>query len=676
MSAILVLIGIALLMASGLPSLYKGRKQKAEGRSDPLLQNGGRSEALLPSAFCFLLSALLMILGAIVGLAGCVIGLLAAPAEVTLPWLVPGGALHLRVDALSAFFAAPVFLLAGAGGLYAERYWPAARGRAAYVRAFFGLMTGALALVMTAANTLLFLAAWEIVAAASFFLIATEHEEAEARRAGWIYLASSHVATLSLFGVVALLHALTRGWAFTPLAAGTAALPVGRALFCLALIAFGIKAGVMPLHVWLPGAHAAAPSHVSAVMSGVAIKMGIYGLFRVLSLFDAVPSAFGVTLLLAGIASSILGVAFALAQHDLKRLLAYHSIENIGIIVTGLGIGLVAQAHGQPLIALLGYAGALLHVWNHGLFKALLFLSAGAAIHAVHTREIDRMGGLGKLMPWTSAAFLAGAVAITGLPPLNGFVSEWLLYVAGFMSNTTPARGGPILLLILVVPALALTGALALACFVKAFGVVFLGAPRSADAARASEVPRTMRLAMLPLVLGCAAIGLLPASLVPLLGRVIRVAVPRLAQPRSLLPFLQPVQTTALAVAAVAAIAVLSLIAATRRAATAGTWDCGYAQPTPRMQYTASSVARGLVGFFSWAMPPVVHEPRPFPLFPAAASFESHVPDTALDRALLPSLRGIRWLLGFARYFQQGRVQLYLLYLVATLVALLAWSAR
>ncbi len=529
---------------------------------------------------------------------------------------------------------------------------------------------------MTAANTLLFVAAWEIVAGASFFLIATEHEDAEARRAGWIYLASSHVATLALFAAVTLLHALTRTWAFTPLASGTAALPAGRALFWIAVSAFGIKAGVMPLHVWLPGAHAAAPSHVSAVMSGVVIKMGIYGLVRLLSLFNVIPSAFGVTILLAGIASSILGVAFALAQHDLKRLLAYHSIENVGIIVTGLGIGVIAQTHGQPFIALLGYAGALLHVWNHGLFKALLFLSAGAAIHAVHTREMDRMGGLGRFMPWTSAAFLTGAVAITGLPPLNGFVSEWLLYVAGFTSNMTSTRGGPILLLILVVPALALTGALALACFVKAFGVVFLGSPRTADAANASEAPATMRLAMLPLVLGCAAIGLLPSSFVPLLGRVIAVAAPRLVQPRNLLAVLHPIQTAALIIAAVAAIAILVVIAATRRSATAITWDCGYAQPTPRMQYTASSVARTLVGFFSWAMPPVVHEPRPFPLFPAAASFESHVPDTVLDRALLPSLRAIQWFLGFARYFQRGRVQLYLLYLGVTLVVLLAWSAR
>ena len=650
MSAILVLIGVALCMASGLPSITPRR---ASGATTPLLVAGG-----------------------VTGLIGAVLGLVAGPTNLSLPWHVPGGALFIRVDALSAFFAAPVFLLAGAGGLYAERYWPAARMRAGYVRTFFGVMTGALALVMCAANTILFLAAWEIVAVTSFFLIATEHEQAESRSAAWIYLAASHVATLALFAIIALLHTVTRTWAFVPLPAGIGLLPVGRALFWLAFIAFGTKAGLMPLHIWLPGAHAAAPSHVSALMSGAAIKMGVYGLVRVLSLFDAVPAGFGTTLLLAGIASSILGVAFALAQHDLKRLLAYHSIENIGIIVTGLGIGVLAQAQHAPLIALVGYAGALLHVWNHGLFKSLLFLSAGAAIHGVHGREIDRMGGLARRMPWTAAGFLIGAVAITGLPPLNGFVSEWLLYVAGFMSITQVPRGGPALILILVVPALALTGALALACFVKAFGTVFLGAPRSTAAAEAREVPAAMRVAMVPLVLGCTAIGLFPLFFVPLLGRAVHCAAPRLSSPAAMAALLQPVQTSALIVMGVALVAVLTLLAATRRAATALTWDCGYAAPTARMQYTASSVARGLVGFFAWAMPPVVHAPRAFPLFPSTAAFESHVPDTVLDRALLPVLRGVRWVLGFARYIQHGRMQLYLLYLGITLVVLLAWSAR
>lgn len=650
MSAILVLAGAVACIASGLPTRI-GRRAN-------------------------IVTTPLIVAGAVTGLLGSVLGLLEPTTALALPWNIPGGAVALRVDALSAFFAAPVFLLAGAGGLYAERYWPIEHLRGDHVRIFFGIMTGALALAMCAANTILFLAAWEIVAVSSFFLIATEHEQAESRSAAWIYVAASHVATLALFAIITLLHASTRTWAFVPLPAGAGSLAEGRALLWLALIAFGIKAGLMPMHIWLPGAHAAAPSHVSAVMSGVAIKMGIYGLVRVLSLFDTVPSWFGTTLLLAGIVSSILGVAFALAQHDLKRLLAYHSIENIGIIVIGLGIGVVAQAHGEPLLALLGYAGALLHVWNHGLFKALLFLSAGAAIHAVHSREIDRMGGLARRMPWTAIAFLIGAAAITGLPPLNGFVSEWLLYVAGFTSLTRAANGGSALLLILVVPALALTGALALACFVKAFGVVFLGVPRSAAAMDAREASGAMRGAMLPLVLACIAIGMLPTLFAPVLARAVAGATSRLAAPVALPALLQPIQTSALVVAGVAALAVLMLLVATRRAATALTWDCGYAQPTARMQYTASSLARELVGLFAWAMPPAVHRPGALNRFPSEATFESHVPDMVLDRALLPALRGARWALGFVRFIQHGRMQLYLVYLGVTLVVLLAWSAR
>ncbi|HSP17394.1 MAG TPA: proton-conducting transporter membrane subunit [Thermoanaerobaculia bacterium] len=649
MSALLVLAGVVLCMLSGFPSLA-GRR--AVWTAAPLI-----------------------ILGAIAGLAGCALGLIEPSRELALPWLIPGGAFHVRVDALSAFFAAPVFLLSAVGGLYAERYWPASQPRAGYLRAFFGLMTGSLALMMTAVNTILFIAAWEIVAAAAFFLVVTEHEKSEVRRAGWIYLAASHIATLALFAIVALLHSLTHSWSFVPLPFGAAAMPAGRAVFWLALIAFGIKAGLMPFHVWLPGAHAAAPSHVSAVLSGVVIKMGIYGLVRVLSLYDVIPDSFGVTILLAGIVSSIFGVAFALAQHDLKRLLAYHSIENIGIIVTGLGIGILAQSHGLTALAILGYGGALLHVWNHSLFKALLFLSAGAAVHAVHTREIDRMGGLGRAMPWTAAAFLTGAAAISGLPPLNGFVSEWLLYVAGFSTMTTPSAAGAPLLIILAVPALALTGALALACFVKAFGAVFLGAPRTAEATSAHETSLAMRLAMLPLALACIAIGLLPATIAPLLGRAIRTAAPHIARTGSLVTYLQPVQNMALIFVSVAVLASMLLIAATRRARRALTWDCGYLDPTSRMQYTSSSFARGLVAFFAWAMPPEVHGPRSLPLFPSEAKFESHVPDTVLDRALLPALRGGQWLLGFARFIQSGRVQLYLLYVGVTLLALLAWSA-
>jgi hydrogenase-4 component B len=646
MSAQLVMAGALLFIASGLVALVRGARKAA---------------------------AAVHVVGAITGLTGCALAFRGAAQTLTLPWAIPAGAIGIRLDALSAFFAAPVFLLAGAGAIYAEAYWPSSQTRSGYVRCFFGVLSGALALVMTADNTIFFLAAWEVVAMASFFLVGTDTEDAAARNASWLYLAASHVAMLALFAAVTLLHSMTGTWQFTPLSGNAAATPEGHALFWLIVIAGGIKAGAMPFHVWLPSAHAAAPSHVSALMSGAVIKMGIYGLVRTLSLFPTTPAWMGGTLLALGIVSSVLGVAFALAQHDLKRLLAYHSIENIGIILIGIGAGLTARAHGATVIAFLALAGGLLHVWNHGLFKALLFLGSGAAIHATHTREIEQMGGLARRMPWIAAGFLLGAIAICGLPPLNGFMSEWLLYLASLSSVSQLHAAWTWLLLVLVAPALALTGALAVACFIKAFGAVFLGVPRSARAAGATEAPWMMRFALLPLAGGCVVIGLAPTLVAPILAPAVADASGVGGSVISSFAALQPITIT---IALLITVATIALLARARRAPRGLTWDCGYAAPSPRMQYTASSFARGLAALFAWAMPPVVEAPRPFSLFPARAHFATEVPDTVLDRAILPTLRGTRRLFALARYVQSGRVQIYLLYVGAALLALLMWSFR
>jgi len=646
MSALLVMIGALLFVAGGLVALIRRATKVA---------------------------AAIHVIGAIAGLTGCVLAFRGAVHVLTVPWAIPGAAIAIRLDALSAFFVAPVFLLAGAGAIYAEAYWPSSQARAGYVRCFFGVLAGALALVMTADNTIFFLAAWEIVALASFFLVGTDTDDQAARNASWLYLAASHVAMLALFAVVTLLHSMTGTWRFTTLAGNAANTQQGHALFWLIVIAGGIKAGVMPFHIWLPSAHAAAPSHVSALMSGVVIKMGIYALVRTLSLFPAMPAWMGGTLLALGIVSSVLGVAFALAQHDLKRLLAYHSIENIGIILIGIGAGLTARTHGATAIAFLALAGGLLHVWNHGLFKALLFLGSGAAIHSTHTREIELMGGLARRMPWIAAGFLLGAIAICGLPPLNGFTSEWLLYLASLSSVGQLHAGWTWLLLLLVAPALALTGALAVACFIKAFGAVFLGVPRSAHAMAATEAPMMMRLAQLPLAAGCVVIGLAPTLVAPVLVPAVANASGVLGGVASSFAPLQPIAIT---LAVLIAVGTLALFARARRAPRGLTWDCGYAAPSSRMQYTASSFARGLAALFAWAMPPIVEAPRPFTLFPERAHFATEVPDTVLDRAILPMTRGTRRVFAFARYVQSGRVQLYLLYVGAALLALLMWSFR
>jgi len=456
-------------------------------------------------------------------------------------------------------------------------------------------------------------------------------------------------------------------------------------LFFLALLGFGLKAGIMPLHFWLPGAHASAPCHVSAMLSGVVLKMGIYGLVRWLSLLPAPPSAWGGIVLALGAASGLLGVVFALGQHDLKRLLAYHSVENIGIILTGLGVALLGRSSGHPEWIALGLAGCLLHVWNHSFFKSLLFFCAGAVVHATGTRQIDRLGGLAKAMPWTAACFLTGAVAICGLPPLNGFVSEWFVYLGLFKSALT---GGTAALI--GVPVLAMVGALAVACFVKVYGAVFLGEPRTRGAARAHEAPLAMRLPMLALAAACAVIGLAPALVAPALDAAAAC-------------WLADTGTSAAPLASIAPLGLLSILAVSLTLSAAGlaalvgtfggrrsevggrrsplycpvaprsgpTWDCGYAMPTARMQYTASSFAQTIVFLFHGVLKPHGRRPRISGLFPLPTHTHSHVDDPVLDRLLLPA--GLRIEAGFNWFhrFQRGLTQHYVLYILLTLLALL-----
>jgi hydrogenase-4 component B len=441
-------------------------------------------------------------------------------------------------------------------------------------------------------------------------------------------------------------------------------------LFWLALFGFGVKAGLFPLHIWLPSAHANAPSHVSAIMSGVTIKMGIFGLVR-FSGWLPVPAGAGWIVAALGVASAVLGVAFALGQHDLKRLLAYHSVENIGIILIGLGFALVAAEHGNAAWGALALAGGLLHVWNHGLFKSLLFLGAGSVLHATGTREMSRLGGLWRTMPWTAGLFALGAVAISGLPPLNGFVSEWLVYLGLFDAVTAP--GSAAVAAVAAVVLLAVTGALALACFVKVCSVVFLGAPRSAAAERAHECGPAMRGPMLVLAAACVAIGLAPVLFWPALARAAAEWNPAwsgLAQPVSL-PTLGSANI-ALALTAVFAVALLWHRTRHNGLRRALTWDCGYAAPTARMQYTAGSFAATIVEWFAWILRPERHELRAEAVFPERASFAEHTPETVLAHVVEPAGGVVMQLAYAARRLQHGRLQSYLLYLVVGVAALAA----
>jgi hydrogenase-4 component B len=615
---------------------------------------------------------------------GAVAGLTSASAlllrgdgteTVAMVWRLPLGEMLFRLDPLSAFFLIPVIIVTFCTSLYACGYCstsPENRGES-LLTLYLGLIAAAITMLLLSASGVTLLIFWEAMALLVFLAMCLEHGRPEVREAGIHYLIASHVSTLTLFVLFALIShggALAFPGVGSLDPAGTAALGI----LLTALIGFGLKAGIMPLHIWLPSAHANAPSHISAIMSGVVIKMGIYGLIRILSFYTTPPLWWGVLFLALGIISAVAGVLFAIGQHDLKRLLAYHSIENIGIIVMGIGVALIGLTTGSHILFVLGMAGALLHVFNHAIFKSLLFLGAGAVIHLAGTRDIDRMGGLSRALPLTSVAFMTGAIAICGLPPLNGFVSEFLIYL-GIFKGFGSTAGGAAAILALAAPALALTGGLALACFVKVYGGVFLGVPRM-KLAEPHENP-SMTTAMGLLAGLCLLIGVLPVMATRLIEPVVSSLFP---QQRVVLP---SIQTTAhlygLSIAAATLILIIIMLVVfyvNRLKSTpvgeSGTWDCGYAAPSPTMQYTASSFAEMLVTIFSPVLKPERHEPATNALFPTAESFQSHVPEVVLEKGILPLFCAIDRIFTRIRQLQNGQLNHYILYIFAALIVLLA----
>lgn len=639
----LILGGIGGLLASGLFAL---------------IPRHGRLSATLALA----VSAAAVAAGAALALAD------PAGAALTVDWSLPLGRFAVAVDPLSALFLVPVLLVPVLGVVYGHGYleadpaWSAAaRVR---VRVFYGLLTGSLALIVVARDGVLFLLAWEGMALTSFFLVTSDDRDASTRAAGWTYLIATHVGTLALIAYFVLLAVSHGGTALTPLDPATA--PPVTALFALALVGFGMKAGLMPLHVWLPPAHAAAPTHVSAVLSGVVTKMGIYGLVRTLELLPSPPVGHGLALLVVGAISAIGGLAFALGQSDVKRLLAYSTIENLGVIALGLGLALIGRSLGEPVLVALGLGGALLHVLAHSLMKPLLFYAAGSLIHGAGSRNLERMGGLAKAMPQTAALFAVGAVAICALPPLSGFASELVIYLGAFAAiEAAPAAA-------LVAPVLAMTGALALACFVRAFGVAFLGEPRAPLAHPPHEAARTMRVPMFVLVALIAALGLLPWLVTPLVDRATAAvtpgATPALA---SLIPlgWVTGVGAALLALGAVVYFALARHVGKTSDR-TAPTWDCGYARSSARVQYTASSFSASLLRYFPWLVRPRDTRPALEGPFPQPARFEREVPDVVLDQLLVPALRRASGRLAAARFMREARLQTYILFVLLALVAL------
>ncbi len=623
-------------------------------------------------------------LGGAMGLLAGVRGLFGGAIEsVSIPWPMPGVALHIGMDPLSAFFLLPISGLGLLGALYGAGYQRGGDAKKLGAGWFnYNLLLASMVVVVTSRNAILFLIAWEVMALSSFFLVTHEHEKQHVRTAGWIYLVATHLGTAFLLALFVILGERAGSYEFSAFAKAGGAMPpvLAAVAFFFALIGFGTKAGFIPLHVWLPEAHPAAPSHVSALMSGVMIKTGIYGLVRLLACLGAPPAWWGWCLLAVGVVSGVMGVLLALAQHDIKRLLAYHSVENIGIIALGLGVGYLGLSQGSTTMAVLGFAGALLHVANHAIFKGLLFLGAGSILHGTGTGDIDHLGGLYKRMPWTGTTFLVGAAAISGLPPLNGFVSEFLVYFGAF---TGVVSAPPVVVVsgLAVIAGLALIGGLASACFAKAFGIIFLGEPRSDHARHAHEANGLMLGPMVVLAAFCVLIGFLAPlavrAVMPAVGMLVPVSTRALNE--GIAPVLAPLGWITAGFAAFAVLAgLLALLRAAllskRTVGATGTWDCGYARPTARMQYTASSFAQPLMGVFRGLLGTRDITVKPLGTFPAAASFASETPDPFRSRFYDPLFARTLGLLAHLRGAQQGRVQMYVLYIALTLIAFLIFS--
>jgi hydrogenase-4 component B len=490
------------------------------------------------------------------------------------------------------------------------------------------------------------------------------------RRAGVVYLIASHIGVGALYLLFSLLRFHTSTFLFPAqgglhLTAASASL-----LFIATLIGFGSKAGLMPMHIWLPAAHANAPSHVSAMLSGVMLKMGIYGILRFLSFVGDRPLWWGGLLAVIGIVSAFMGICLAASQKDIKRLLAYSSIENIGIITTGIGIAVIGQTSGNARLAYLGMAGSLLHVLNHSLFKPLLFMSAGAVIHATGTREIDRMGGLAGRMRWSAFLTLCGVIAISGLPPFNGFVSEFLLYL-GFFGEAT----SPLPYVVLGAPLLALVGGVALICFVKLYGVAFLGSPRSEQAAQSHEAPFSMLMPMTLLAAACLLAGLAPQLILPLAEAALAPLAPVAAGQSGASPHLIWISIAGLSILGLGTL--LAVLLRQRRSslptARAATWGCGYLAPEARMQYSGTSFSEILTTLMKGVVRTHVRQGRIGGFAPQPATLDVLPEETILGRLILPLFRIAGICFTFLRRLQHGQSNLYMLYIFATLVLLLLW---
>lgn len=667
----LLLVSVALSGLAALGSLLAGRSE---------------SSAIRIAGIGGLLAAVAGILAGASVLGGQV-------AVLDVPSPFPFAHFVLRLDPLSGLLLVVISALAAVVSIYSLAYVREYGGRGVGAMGFFlNLFVAAMILVVVADNALWFLVFFEMMTLASYFLVIFD-QDAEAVSAGFIYFLMAHAGSMAIMAAFFLMaNAAGGSFDFAAFRAAHPSEPVASIVFVLALLGFGTKAGMIPLHAWLPRAHPAAPSHASALMSGVMIKIGVFGILKVgVDLLGGGVMWWGILVLTFGVVTSVLAIIYALAERDIKRLLAYSSVENIGIILIGVGTGMIGLAVHQPLIAVLGLMAALYHLLNHAVFKGLLFLGAGSVVYRMHTKDMEKMGGLARTMPWTSLCFLLGAVAVAAIPPLNGFVSEWFTYQALFAA----ALGGTFLEQFaspIAATALAVTGALAVMCFVKAYGEIFSGASRSRHADQANEVPAPMVVGMVVLALGCVGLGLAAPVVAPVIGSIaaatLHMPVVVFANGAAVMPgeaAHTSLSTPLIAILLIALAVLPVLISATFKAARAGArraaapWACGYL-PDSHMAVSANSFAQPIRMFFAplYAIRRTAdtasdHIAHGFGELVAETRRSEPLFDRALVAPVAEAVGGIGHLL---QRLQSGNFSTYCLYIVTALLILLLFTLR
>ncbi len=655
----LVLAGIAAWIALGAVGLVRPR-------SLPFI-----SHMLFPAS-------------AAVGLALAVVALFAIgtlPASTVLPLGLPDLPFHVRIDGLSAFFLLLLGAASCAISLFSAGYFRSGAGTAPGLQCFqYHAFLAAMALVMIADDAYVFMVAWESMALASFFLVTSDHRNPEIRRAGYLYLLIAHIGAIAILLCFGVLQGGSGDYTFGSMRSMVLAGAWPSIAFFLALAGFGAKAGLLPMHIWLPEAHPAAPSPVSALMSGVMLKTAIYGLLRVT--FDLLNSQlwwWGVVALSLGLVTALFGVIFAAVQTDMKRLLAYSSIENIGIIVAGIGLTILFKAYGKTLLAAITLTAVLYHALNHAFFKSLLFLATGSVLHATKERSLGKLGGLIHRMPWVAWLALVGTLAIAGLPPLNGFVSEWLLLQAFLFTPSLP-QSFVNMLVPLAAAALVLAVALAAYVMVKFYGIVFLGRPREANLAYAHDAGWLERAALTWLAAGCVVLGLFPTNVIALIDPVnmMLVGASAINAGSGNWLLLAPINadrssySPLIVLAVIAGTLLLTIQIVHRyyhgRVRHAPPWDCGFPLQNPRMQDTAEGFGQPVRQVFEQFFRIERHLPSPFD---AAPRYSVKAGDPMWHWLYLPVARGADALARLVGRIQQGRISVYLTYSFVTLLALL-----